>query len=103
MSPSGNGRSSSPLGDDIDGPMAWSAHRERQRVLKEALGAQALKVPEWGVAMDQERPHELAEFVVQIVSEPTIQAVMIGASAYVGNVIAKQVDKLEGSRFAPPF
>lgn len=79
-----------------DGPMAWSAHRERLRVLKEALDDPAFHVPKWGVAEDEERPHELAEFVVQIVQEPTIQVAMLSAAAYAGKVIAKQVDKLVG-------
>ncbi len=83
-------------GEPDDGPMAWSAHRERLRVLKEALEDPAFQVSNWGVANDEGQTHELAEFVVKIMQEPTIQVAMMGAAAYAGKVIAAQVDKLVG-------
>ncbi|RPJ86989.1 MAG: hypothetical protein EHM18_03395 [Acidobacteria bacterium] len=83
-------------GEPDDGPSAWLAHRERLRVLREVLEDRAFQVSDWGGADDEKRTHELAEFVVQIIHDPTVQAAMLGAAVYAGKVIAKQVDNLAG-------
>jgi hypothetical protein len=83
-------------GEPDDGALAWKAHRERESALREALDDPGLSVT-WSPAMtDRQRPHELAEVVVDVLAHPSVHAVLLGAAGYVGKVLASQVDKVFG-------
>lgn len=83
-------------GEPDDGPMAWSAHRERLKVIQQLSADPCFAIEDWGDANDEEQTHELVEVLLKIIEEPTAQAITLGAAVYVGKVIAAQVDKILG-------
>lgn len=91
------------VGENDVGPLAWAAHRDRESALREVLGDAAFSVKWSPEAVDKQRPHELAEVVVSVLSHPTAHAVLMGAAAYVGKIVAGQIDDLMGNAVAHIF
>lgn len=90
-------------GEPDDGRLAWAAHRAREEALREVLSDPAFSTTWSDEVTDRARPHELVEVVVEVLKNPTAQAVLMGAAAYVGKVIAAQVDKMLGDGVAHIF
>jgi hypothetical protein len=86
-------------GEPDDGSLAWQAHRERERVLREAVEELELTA-DWDAARaltDQKRPHELAELVVEFVKEPTVAKAVGAGAAYVIALVGQQLDQALGN------
>ncbi len=90
-------------GEPDDGAMAWAAHRARLALLTEALDDPAYDVLDWGAAIDRRRTHEFAELAVGVVSDPATQAALAGAAAYVGGIVAREIDKRVGAAVGAVF
>lgn len=80
-------------GEPDDGPMAWAAHRERRKILEEVLGDDAFAVEDWGVTKDEQRPHELADLIIDIVKDATPVGVALAVGTQVLKLIAKPFEK----------
>jgi hypothetical protein len=96
-------RVSNRAGEPDDGPTAWAAHRERRRVLADALQDGAFRVLKNDDADDERRTHELSETIVDIVSQPTSVVILSATALYCGKVVAKLIDETVGRGVAYLF
>ncbi len=68
---------------------------KRRRIIEDLLADEAFRKSKTDHnAEDETRTHELAEFVIEILKEPTAQIVFSAAAGYIGTVLAKQFDDL---------
>jgi hypothetical protein len=84
------------LGEPDDGPMARDAHVRRRVFLEHLETEPGITVVSMGVAADKE-PHELAEIMLAIAQNPTVQVALSGAALYVGKVLAGSIDRALGN------
>lgn len=91
------------VGEPDNGPLAWEAHRERERVLEEILADPGCSGTLSEEAIDREQTHEFVEMFVAIGTSPTVQALLLPAAAYIGKILTKQVDKMVGDAVAGLF
>ena len=84
-------------GEPDDGPIAWKAHRKRPRVIEDVFADKSFRKSKTdGRAEDTSSTHELAELVIEIVKEPTVQIALSATAVYIGKVVAKQFDDIVG-------
>ncbi len=91
------------VGELDDGPMAQDAHDRRRAFLGLLDKEPGIAVRDMGVAAATDRPHELADILIEIAKDPTVHLALSGAALYVGKVVAAQIDKALGNAVAKLF
>jgi len=72
----------------VDSPLELEDHNRRMQALHEIFdNNDSWKVHDWG-ATDDTEPHEYVELIIEIVTNPVVQAVAVPALTYIGGVIS---------------